>query len=517
MIAAAHANLFRDIINILVLDSRKILLFILVSIPLLVSSCAESGIPSPLRFGNFSDSEVLGQPSGAAEASPSADLLRETYPVDPLFAEFYEILGGKDTLGPVISPLFGSGNLKEQYVEAGLMVFDETATGSDRFRLASLGLEFGISGPGTPEPMQPGGRYIEGRLIPAEFLFMYDKLGGARYVGRPLTEARYNPEKQRSEQYFENLGFYRLDQDPTGKVHLMAFGAYICNRSCRYSAPQSSIPNLRVVLPEAFESKAQQLGYANTGRMLVGPHRTEDGRQAVIFDNLVVVVDRKQPGGVTLLPIVESTGFQQQPLVARQLNPLMTFYSIENDLGHNVPIYIDGFLQQLGGLDISGLPISEVFPIAPGVYQQCFTNLCVEFDLNLPVGEQLKLSPIGRKYKEKVFDQAQSFSESQSLADVDLKLWEKPPNMSENESPMIYVAIYENGVPLMNREPVLLLTLPDRSQRKMVFSPSGVDGQTSLQLEPIPAPDMTLIVYTVCLYGLEGNSKCVDDHYQIGD
>src|SRR3990170_1135539 len=99
MIAAAHANLFRDIKNKLVIDPREILLFILFSIALLVSSCTESGKPSPSKTGNFSNSEVLGQPSGAEVASPSADLLGEIYLVDPLFTEFYEILGGKDTLG----------------------------------------------------------------------------------------------------------------------------------------------------------------------------------------------------------------------------------------------------------------------------------------------------------------------------------------------------------------------------------------------------------------------------------
>jgi hypothetical protein len=517
MVAAAQASLFRDIQNKLVFDPHKILLFILVSIALLVSGCAESGKPSPSRVANYSNSEGFGLPGGAAEASPSVDSQRGIYSVDPLFAEFYEILGGKDTLGPVISPLFESGNLKEQYVENGLMVFDDTATGSNRFRLAPLGLEFFISDLGTPVPAHPGGRYVDGRLIPAEYLFMYDQLGGARYVGRPLTEAQYNPEKQRSEQYFENLGFYHLDQDPPGVVHLMAYGAYACDRSCRHSASSAGIPFRKLVLPEAFEPMVKQLRSANTGRMLAEPHRTADGKQAVIFENLVLVVDRKQPGGVTLLPIVESTGIQRQSLVARQYSPLMRFYPFENGLGHNVPIYIDGFLQQLGGVDVTGLPIGEVVPIAPGVYQQCFTNLCVEVNLNLPEDKQLKLAPMGWKYKEMVFDQTQSFIESQSLAEIDLKIWEKAPQVSKMESQVIFVAINENGVPLKDREPVLLLTLPDESQLKIVFPPSGTDGRTSLLLAPIPASNMTLIDYTVCLYGLEGKFKCVNDHFQIGD
>ena len=517
MIAATHANLPKDRCNMPVFDPRKVLSIVIFSFALLVSGCVEAGKPSPSEVGNFSNNGILGQPSGAVEAYPPAGLPSQTMPVAPLFAEFYAMLGGMDVLGPVISPLFESGNLKEQYVESGLMVFDETATGNDRFRLASLGLEFVISNPETPEPKQSGGRIIDGRLIPAEFLLMYDKLGGARYVGRPLTDVRYNPEKQRSEQYFENLGFYRLDQDPPGVVHLMEYGAYACNLICRYSASSASVPLRRLVLPEAFESKVQQLGAAITGRMLAEPHRTVDGRQAVIFENLVLVVDRKQPGGASLLPIVEMTGFQQQPLVEPQKNPLMTFYPIENGLGHNVPIYIEGFLKQFGGVDITGFPISEVLAIAPGVYQQCFTNLCVEINLNLPEGEQLKISPLGRKYKEMVFDQAQSFVASQSLVYVDLKIWEAASYISAKESQVVHVAIFENGVPLRNREPVLLLTLPDGSLLNMVFPPTGADGRTSLEIPPIPASNQTLIAYRVCLYGLNGEIKYLDDHWQIWD
>src|SRR4030067_1800704 len=290
MIAATHANLLKDRCNHPVFDPRKVLLIVLVSCALLVSGCAEAGKPNPSEVGSFSNNGILGQPSGAVEAYPPAVLPSQTMQVAPLFAEFYAMLGGVDVLGPVISPLFESGNLKEQYVESGLMVFDETATGNDRFRLASLGLEFVISNPETLEPMQPGGRSIDGRLIPAEFLLMYDKLGGARYVGRPLTDARYNPEKQRSEQYFENLGFYRLDQDPPGAGHLMAYGAYAGDRSCRHSASSARIPGRKLVLPEAFESKAQQLGSAITGEILTEPHRTADRREAGVFG--------KQVGGV---------------------------------------------------------------------------------------------------------------------------------------------------------------------------------------------------------------------------
>jgi hypothetical protein len=193
----------------------------------------------------------------------------------------------------------------------------------------------------------------------------------------------------------------------------------------------------------------------------------------------------------------------------------MNFYPIEGELGHNVPIHFQGFLNQFGGYEVSGRPISEVMTIATSVYQQCFANLCLVYDLNLPVGEQLKLSPIGIKYKELVFDPMQSFSESQSFDNLEIRLWENTQNINQNDSQTISVAISDDGIPLRNREPVLIIDIPGGIQRKMVFPPTGDDGQTSLQVQPISASPLTLISYTVCLSNLNGNTECKRDNFQI--
>jgi hypothetical protein len=447
-------------------------------------------------------------------ASQQAQAREWTYPIDPLFAEFYQTLGGEAVLGPVISPVSISENRYHQYVESGLLVFDQQAAGSNRFSLAPLGKEFGVLEAPVSRTGNSQGRYVNGHYILDEFLPTYDQLGGARFVGQPLTEPHHNLEKQRIEQYFENLGFYRMDQDLPGTVRLMAYGVYACDHRCRYQAPSAGIPSLQPVLPEQFRLQVARLGESFSGAALTESYLNPDGKQEVIFENLVLVADESQPGGATPRPIVEETGFPAQPLMRERPDPLMVFFPIEGNKGHHIPIYFYTYILEHGGFAFSGEPISEVFLHEQGVYRQCFTNLCLEYDLSLP-GTGLRLAPLGLDYKEKVFDKAWDFTRSQSLEGTSLKIWEENPFVTSEEEQTIHVAVLEGNKPLTNREPYLEYTLPDGSQQKVYFPPTGSDGLASADLPAIDAPNGTLIAYQVCLNGILGENLCVGDNYLI--
>lgn len=222
-------------------------------------------------------------------AQPDTSLI-EYYPVDPIFQGLYDFLGGEALAGPAIAPLVDSGDLKTQYIQAGQMVYDPQAPESDRFQLESLGRMFGIAEPAVPEPGISGVRYSNGHIILNEFVPIYDKLGGARFVGRPLTEGRHNPERQRIEQYFENLGFYRLENEPPGIVHLMAYGAMACPQDCRALPPQASIPSQDAYLPPPFAQAASRLGLDFTGLTLSSPYLNEEEEMEVIFENIVLTM-----------------------------------------------------------------------------------------------------------------------------------------------------------------------------------------------------------------------------------
>jgi hypothetical protein len=194
-------------------------------------------------------------------------------------------------VGPAIAPMIESGDLKSQYLQAAQMIFDPLAPESDRYQLESLGRILGVAEPPVPDPGLPEVRYTNGHIILDEFVPMYEQLGGARFVGRPLTEGRHNPEKNRIEQYFENLGFYRLENEEPGTVHLMAYGAMTCPQDCRSQPLSSSIPSRRAFLPPPFSTAASQLGLDFTGLTLTSPHLGDEGNMEVIFENLVLMMD----------------------------------------------------------------------------------------------------------------------------------------------------------------------------------------------------------------------------------
>jgi hypothetical protein len=192
-------------------------------------------------------------------------LLPQVYPIDPTFREFYDLLGGEQLLGPGISPLFAHRGVYYQYTVAGLMVHDPGAPASQRFSLAPLGLDMGINEAPVSPPAQPDLRYVDGHIIYNLFVPLYEKMGGARFVGSPVTEVHYNPERGRYEQYFANLGFYWLEGDSTDEVHLLAYGAWKCDAYCRSPHPDAS----NVVLPQRiskrFAGAVERLGADFTG------------------------------------------------------------------------------------------------------------------------------------------------------------------------------------------------------------------------------------------------------------
>jgi hypothetical protein len=509
----------------------------------------------------------------ARNATPEAPILPEnsliqTYPVDPVFSEFYKTLGGEEVLGPAISPALSLDGVHSQYVEAGLMQYQPQAPASDRHRLAPLGIQLGVSEPPVPNPGDPAVRYLNGHVIYPDFVPFYERLGGAQFVGRPLTEARHDPHKGRIEQYFENLGFYRLDQEEAGTVRLMAYGAYTCDQRCRYTATSSSIPGLRPFLPEPFEARAALLGLEVLGRTLTEPHLAEDGRVEVIFENLVLALEplkapaaeiqapfrvllpqvasreEIEPVGrgaqvavlvwlpvvgngepveastqvVNLRPIVELLGIDGDPPGLPQANEasgLMVFVPVRGELGYYVPRFFYDWIMRHGGFDLSGAPVGAVSAPEAGRFRQCFANLCLDFEPAAPPRQQLRPAPLGVMYAERFYQGADEFRKENLLEGVRLEVWESQPYTSAGQAQEIHVAASEAGVALPNREPVLTLTMPDNSRQVYRMSPTDDAGQTHLRLAPVDAASGTLIPYEVCLTGIGDQQLCVQDHYLI--
>jgi hypothetical protein len=459
-------------------------------------------------------------------------------------------MGGVEVLGPVISPLFVHNNVKYQYTQAGLMAHDPGKPASKRYHLAPIGLDMEIAEPPVSPPSQPTTNYVGGHIIFDDFLPLYDRLGGASVIGNPLTEMHYNPEKRRYEQFFENLGFYRLDSQAETSVYLLAYGAWKCGENCRNPSPEKS----QVVLPnrigQEFREAINRLGPGFTGFAISDPYYTPDGYLEQIFENMVLVVDPQSAGGIILRPITRKIGFLPDPPVAPKDPSSYQFMPVSDDKGYNIPNYFLDYLAQHGGLEIAGQPIGEETLVGESVYRQCFTNLCLDRRENLPEYLYIRPAPIGYTYRQlplrpvkNASQQAISPAATPQVTDaplstgqtmnpevptalatgagetqsreVTIQIWEQEPLVPPGQSQELRVRILENGAPLPFVEPYIVLVLPDGGRKTYHLYPTDSNGESAIEVDPIVAPNGTLIPYQACITDISGQRVCVKDSYVI--
>jgi hypothetical protein len=152
------------------------------------------------------------------------------YDVAAVLREFYNFLGGRAVLGEIISEPVEKEGVISQYTMAARLIFNQAASPMEIFKLAPLGRQLGIA--------PANEKIIE---VAPPFLPLYKRLGGEAFVGQPLTGLVYNAERNRTEQYFENLGFYQ-GPETNGEVRLLPYGAWRCDEQCRASLPLNAAP-----------------------------------------------------------------------------------------------------------------------------------------------------------------------------------------------------------------------------------------------------------------------------------
>ncbi len=442
------------------------------------------------------------------------------YLVDPRFSELYERLHGEEVLGPPISGIkyVAGTNLEKQYFEGVVMVFDPDH--SPRYYLEPVGVDAGFSDLPNNAPENLGVRYLNGFIIPPEFSQFYDRMGGERWVGYPLTRARLNPEKNRIEQYFENMGFFRFEDDPPGTVYLMPYGLWKCAGECsQYPGVQnagfSSSKMEEVKSP--FGEAIARFGTQFTGQTVTGAYQAEDGSIEQVFQNVVLYQDPASPLGTSLRPISDLLEKGNQQLQTREEGLEGYFREIKEGQGYYIPTYFMDFINRYFGFEISGEPISRLEEIRAGVAQQCFQNYCLLYDEKADPDQQVRLLPLGQKYKETFYENAQSpHSEPEVVTrQIQLDIWEQLPQISSQEYQQIGACIHDEGMPLVNARAVVKVSTPDTGTKEYPFDPTDSGGCAFLTLDPIQAANGTAVDYEVCFEGVGDADYCKKDSYLI--
>ena len=466
---------------------------------------------------------MFGTGCGYAAEKPAPTPIQH-YDVSSLFQAFYDHWGGEAVLGKAISPELTEGHNKFQWVETGKIVFDPQAPVDRRFVMAPLGRGMGVEEPAIPPPDRPELRYVGGHTIYPDFWPLYEDLG-ANVVGNPLTEARYNPVRRRYEQYFENLGFYRLEGH--SDVHLLLYGVWSCGTECqRYLAqegePLNSLVDVGAIdingeVNPVFEEMIRWLGRDFTGSDLSQAY-LRDGTLEQVFENVVLVTNNiDDPMRVTLRSLPTELNVISALPLAYSGAPDMQFVAVDDDLGYEVPNYFWAYIQRHGGLEFLGAPITHLEQVDPRTYRQCFMNICLLYVPDEIESMRIRPEALGYVYRLLYPPPVSTPKPTQTPAmDVTtLKVWESFSAITSTQRQEIGAFIMSNDTPISEIVTELVLIMPDGSQEYYTMPPTDQDGHTSMLLAPIDAMNGLIIEYQVCISHSVHQQFCVRDSFMI--
>lgn len=444
------------------------------------------------------------------------------FPVDPVFREFYQQLGGEPVLGVAISPLFVDGSIQCQYAVNGLMCLNPQESGANRFYLAPLGNRLGISQPPDVNADPNHGLVVNGYLIGPDFVELYQKMSAMRQVGKPLSGVIYNYNQQRTEQFFEAVGFYHRFDDPPGVSHLLPYGKYTCGELCGAYQPSVTlaIPKSGSQLGIPFAYIVARLGgERDFGRPLSQAFTNADGLMEQVYETVVFVSAPDHPAQVRLKPITRLLGmYALPPAPFNSKQHGVVFYPVTPDgLGYHVPVEFDRFIIQHGGVEISGNPIADalLYPEENAI-RQCYESYCLDFYPNAPEGQKVRLTPLGTRYL-KLLDPS-VIAPGAILPDkLVVNVSEAMAQLAPGEIQRIYVLVTEETSqnPVANAAPVLTVSA-NGAQYTYAMPPTGENGISSIEIAPIPdLPVGTVVSYSVCLDTSSGDTVCASDSYLI--
>lgn len=446
-----------------------------------------------------------------------------SYRINPVFWEYYHLLGGEKLLGPAITNVFTLEGKKLQYLENGLMVYDPQ---NKTYSFSNLGEQLAIYEPPDLTNEIQANFTINRYPIHPAFIGIYRQLG-PDVVGAPLSNPYKNLAQNRYEQHFQNLGFCFILDDPKQEVHLLAYGRAVCGPLCPYEGGIDNAIITTSTLEEPFAGVINRLGIATTGALVVGPFTAPDGYEEIIFEHMALY---NYHGYIKTRPIVLLLGYEPQPLVEPINLPAVVFVVVDGNLGHNILVQFDDFIHQIGGYEVSGMPVSEVseFDHDRGVIRQCFTNMCLDlFTQEQEV--QVRPASLGTEYKDALYPNLPITSEDEALATeppsliprtsvqniFQINAWESNPLVSSYEPQTLYASVLFNGTPQAGQQLTLTIFVPGAPPQTVFMPVTGSDGKTAIALAPLATSNGSLIVYEICLPLSDGVSECARESFMI--
>lgn len=477
-----------------------------------------------------------------------------SYPVAPVLREFYANLGNDRYLGPPISGSFDHNGATCQYTTNALMCMNPSETDTARrFYLEPLGKNLNVA-EAPDNTAVPGDHFNVGNYhVYAAFYVVYEQMNGEIYFGNPISNLKLNEEKNRMEQYFENVGFY-IQNTPDARVELLPYGYFSC-ASCQ--GPQQQRPTLalpQTALDQAvvFSNGINRLGGISIfGNPISETLTRPDGTIEQIYETVAVYATPDQAEVIRFrpLPIILGMPMHLPEPQSSENKPDYYFYPIQGKVeGYYVPIVFDEFIQLHGGKLVSGDPISNIYglPEQEEIYgRQCFTNYCLDY---MNVDQVVRIAPLGRLYLEQNQASAQATAQppvqqatpqppaqpsTQSAAPpaaqsaaantapaMQLLVSEMLPKPASNEYQTLSISVFQpgNSQPIPGVHVIATITTATGNQQTYTSAPTNENGSTIVSFPPPGgAKHGDMITYQVCITQNVGQPICQFESYLIWD
>lgn len=284
--------------------------------------------PEPAASIQPAESRAVGRADGRYYAETGHTL-------DPLFVDFYDLLGGPELLGYPITESFidpHSGLLIQYFENARLeLVPDQDGPGS-KVRLAELGVLVGgwdLPQPGSRLPIgsSPNCRYYEqsGHQVCHAFLEFYEAHGGPDTFGLPTTEFRVAGD--RVVQYFEK---FRLDWTPetgsTGQIRVGPLGQEHFDRmgygpALLAPVPPGDLSDYRVLQLRLNASVSKPLVSANEAQSIYLTVSDQNFRPVEGAATLLTIRLPDAPPRFEMLPLTDQNGVTRAEVRLEDLPP----------------------------------------------------------------------------------------------------------------------------------------------------------------------------------------------------
>jgi hypothetical protein len=235
----------------------------------------------------------------------------------------------------------------------------------------------------------------------------------------------------------------------------------------------------------------------------------------MVFENVIMYINPSDGNQIRPRPLPAWLGIQGDQPGEPVKEDWLSFYQTQDGLGYNVPNSFTNYIDEHGTIVYSGNPVTEYHSLTDGGYSQCFTNICLEYHPTAPKDLQIRPHMLGSEVLS--IGENSSISGSSFTDALQINAWEDYPLIPSGQKQGINIEAVQNDAPMSGIEFSLVVKQPNGITKTYTLKPTGKDGITRIELDPINGPNGAIVQYEVCVLGAVSPQVCFSRSYTIWD